>query len=94
MVGGHGRSVEAPIPGIALRVFPSRHDGGRRGVSSLIGGIRRGSFGLVVVLTRWIGHNDYYSIKRACVDAGARCEIVDGGYSMLIRVVRAAVATP
>lgn len=93
VVGGDGREFECAIPDVAVARFPSRRDGGARGVRSVERVIKNGTVELVVLLVKWLGHSDFSAIKRLCGVHAVRCLSLSGGKSALCELVRSEVAS-
>lgn len=92
MVGGDGRVFGCAVPDVVLAHFPSRRDGGARGPRAVASAIRHGTVALVVLLVKWLGHADFWAIKRLCASRGVRCVSLSGGRSGLCELMRAEAA--
>lgn len=78
LVGGDGRFPLLP----GARCFPSRRDGGLRGIRDVVRCVKQRTVDHVVLLVRWLGHTDVETVKRACRAHGVQCVVVPGGGSM------------
>lgn len=87
IIGGDGRCRDLRVAA-SIRSFPSSRYGGDGSVRQAIAAINGGSVHLVVLLVRWLGHTEFWSIKTACAAAMVPFVIVAGGLSSARRQVR------
>ena len=86
--GGDGRYKFDTTPfEDRVKVCPSSKRGGRARFQSGLAAIR--GAGLVIILTKWIGHPDRVAIETACRQAGVSFRSVYGGLSSARGIVRA-----
>lgn len=81
VIGGDARQGDRLIGDTFVRAVASKKFGGNGQHRSLISAIRGGRVGLVVLLTRWLGHSEAGAITAACRSAGVRFLVVVGGLS-------------
>jgi hypothetical protein len=91
VIGGDVRPHEQYPAEVVVRRFRSAKYGGNGSIRSAIGAIRSGSIDAVVLLTRWMGHSSFRSIRETCQRAGVPCIIVAGGVGTAARVVASLV---
>ena len=89
VIGGDGR--KSPSPLLYIRFVPSCRYGGPARINHAVAAIRSGSVGLVVLLTRWLGHSEYQLIVRTCREANVRFIIARGGIATTLRAIGAAL---
>jgi hypothetical protein len=69
--------------------FPSPRSAGGRSRTSALASMQAGEPCTLIVLCRWLGHSDYYTLVGAARAAGARVVHVRGGYSAAQRAIDA-----
>jgi len=72
---------------VRIRTFGSVRNSGNGGPRSLIAAVNSGSFDLVPVLVRWLGHSYCRAIKSECRRRHVPCLCVPGGATSASRLV-------
>lgn len=88
IVGGDEREGPSYPPGVEIRRYGSNRFRGNGSLRRVLATIDMGGLDAVVVLVRWLGHSTSETVRAACRRAGIPCNIVTGGESSAIRVVR------
>jgi hypothetical protein len=88
VVGGDGRRPKPDLTAVEIQSFPSSKYGGNGRHQNTLAAIRSGSFELVLMLVRWLGHSDSRAIALACHAAGIPCRVVAGGMTAAMRDLR------
>jgi len=74
--GGNGRIRPGLVEAPEVVVFASPRDGGSGDARRLEAALRAGSFGTLVVLTRWNSHSRTRRLRRLCASIGAAVVMV------------------
>jgi hypothetical protein len=91
IVGGRGRPSSAFPDGPDIQHFGSRRYAGSGDVARAVDCVRSGAVDVVIVLTNWLGHSEYRSLKARCKTAQVRLIHVSGGMTSAVEVVRGLV---
>lgn len=83
IVGGRGASTTLDRFGDRVVLYGSRGDAGTGPARRLEAALRTGTYKLVVVLARWIGHSTFEQVRRACRASGTRLIVWPNGLSSL-----------
>lgn len=75
VLGGDGRPHARADVQCDVRYFPSSGNGGNGGARRLESALRAGGIDLVLILTRWNGHEVTRRIRRLCRQLGVPVEI-------------------
>lgn len=70
VLGGDGRVRPGLVDAPKVEVFKSPRDGGNRDSRRLEAALRAGSFGTLILLTRWNSHSITQKMRRLCKQLG------------------------
>lgn len=70
VIGGDGRLRPGLVKAPKVTVFKSPRDGGNGDARRLEAALRKGSFGTLIVLTRWNSHSTTRKLRRLCKRLG------------------------
>lgn len=90
IVGGDAQ-LNITLAGAVVTAFPSAGDGGNGRSRPAIAAISQGRFDIVVLLTRWLGHSLYGTVRAACARTHVRVVVITGGKSATVRAIERAL---
>lgn len=76
VMGGDGRNVEKFADRGEVTFYQSRHDGGVSERRRMIAALKAGSFDLVILLSRWNGHDATKAIRKVCRTHNIPVEVI------------------
>lgn len=92
IVGGDSHRFDLRRGDANLSFFSSSKYGGNGRLQSTLASIRRGSFDLVILMVRWLGHPESHALVAACRACQAPVRTVPGGISSVANLVDEFVA--
>jgi hypothetical protein len=87
--GGDARVSQLEDPARNVLAFPSPSSSGGRSRASATACMQLGESCTLIVLCRWVGHSDYYTLVERAQAAGVRVVRVRGGYTSAQRAINA-----